>query len=74
MFHCLEHTGGRGGATLLVDGFAAAEQLRIQDPEAFEQLATDPVRHGYKEPGYDLKSLGTILQIDPHTKQLRNVR
>jgi alpha-ketoglutarate-dependent taurine dioxygenase len=32
-----------GGDTLLVDGFAAAELLRQQDPAAFELLRTVPM-------------------------------
>ncbi|KAL8663527.1 MAG: hypothetical protein Q9202_003837 [Teloschistes flavicans] len=37
-FHLLSHTNGSGGASLLVDGFAAAEQLRAESPDAFEDL------------------------------------
>ncbi|KAL9577135.1 MAG: hypothetical protein Q9212_006565 [Teloschistes hypoglaucus] len=37
-FHLLSHTNGSGGASLLVDGFAAAERLRAESPNAFEDL------------------------------------
>ncbi|MCJ1413582.1 hypothetical protein MMC19_007703 [Ptychographa xylographoides] len=43
MFHLLSHTGGEGGASLLVDGFKAAEQLRRESPEAYEILSTEPI-------------------------------
>lgn len=40
MFHLLSHTDGKGGASLLVDGFRAAELLREEDPEAYEVLSS----------------------------------
>ncbi|RMZ00198.1 hypothetical protein D0864_03800 [Hortaea werneckii] len=41
--HMLSHTGGSGGESSLVDGFAAAEQLYRQDPRAYEILSTTGV-------------------------------
>ncbi|KAJ9659888.1 hypothetical protein H2201_007147 [Coniosporium apollinis] len=40
MFHCLSHTDGEGGASLLVDGFQAAADLQKEDPEAYNILST----------------------------------
>ncbi|THV68776.1 Trimethyllysine dioxygenase [Aureobasidium pullulans] len=40
MFHMLSHTGGSGGESLLVDGFAAARQLYAEDKEAYKILST----------------------------------
>ncbi|MCJ1396899.1 hypothetical protein MMC11_000089, partial [Xylographa trunciseda] len=40
MFHLLSHTGGEGGASLLVDGFRAANILKHNFPGAFEILST----------------------------------
>ncbi|KAL8868510.1 MAG: hypothetical protein Q9174_004945, partial [Haloplaca sp. 1 TL-2023] len=37
-FHLLSHTKGSGGTSLLVDGFKAAEILRSESPEAFQDL------------------------------------
>lgn len=34
----LSHTNGDGGASLLVDGFRAAEILRSESPDAYEDL------------------------------------
>lgn len=42
LFHLLSHTG-TGGTSLLVDGFACAAQLRIQDPRAYDILSRVPV-------------------------------
>ncbi|KAF3491493.1 26S protease regulatory subunit 6A [Arthroderma uncinatum] len=39
MFHILSHTGGKGGETLLVDGFEAARTLLAEDPEAYQALS-----------------------------------
>ncbi|KAI0749862.1 mitochondrial protein [Daedaleopsis nitida] len=40
LFHLLEHTGGTGGATLLVDGFYVASILKELHPDAYELLST----------------------------------
>lgn len=51
LFHLLEHTGGTGGATLLVDGFYAASILRELDPEAYCLLSEIPIpAHAAGEP------------------------
>jgi trimethyllysine dioxygenase len=43
LFHLLEHTGGSGGATLLVDGFYVASILRDLYPEAYHLLSSVPI-------------------------------
>ena len=40
MFHLLSHTEGDGGASLLVDGFRAANILKQGFPDAFKILST----------------------------------
>ncbi|KAI0711887.1 mitochondrial protein [Cerioporus squamosus] len=40
LFHLLEHTGGTGGATLLVDGFYVASILKELHPDAYELLSS----------------------------------
>ena len=42
-FHCLEASADGGGATVLVDGFNAAERLRETDPAAFDLLVRVPL-------------------------------
>jgi trimethyllysine dioxygenase len=39
LFHLLSHTGGSGGASLLVDGFHAAQILRSESPESYDTLS-----------------------------------
>lgn len=40
MLHLLSHTDGTGGASLFVDGFAAAQQLYASSPAHYHTLAT----------------------------------
>jgi trimethyllysine dioxygenase len=40
MFHLLSHTDGEGGASQLVDGFGAADELLREDPESYAILST----------------------------------
>lgn len=71
MFCCMEREG-EGGESILVDGFAIAEHLRITDPAAFEVLTRVIVRSHYVERGihltadrpvFRLNHLGEIEQI-----------
>ena len=39
-FHVVSHTNGDGGASLLVDGVRAAEILRSESPDAFNDLCS----------------------------------
>ncbi|OJD39867.1 trimethyllysine dioxygenase [Diplodia corticola] len=39
MFHLLSHTDGDGGASLLVDGFKVAMELKEKEPEAYLHLS-----------------------------------
>lgn len=43
MFHLLSHTDGEGGASLLVDGYKVAMQLKAKVPEAYKVLAKTKV-------------------------------
>jgi alpha-ketoglutarate-dependent taurine dioxygenase len=45
LMHCLE-AHPQGGRSLLVDGFAVANRLRAESPEAFELLSTVPISFG----------------------------
>src|SRR3954469_5560436 len=39
MFHLLSHDDGKGGASILVDGFYAAARLFKENPEAYNILS-----------------------------------
>ncbi|MEI6762008.1 MAG: TauD/TfdA family dioxygenase, partial [Betaproteobacteria bacterium] len=58
LLHCLE-AEAPGGDTLLVDGFAAAELLRQQDPAAFELLRKVPMNFRYADAHTDLRARQT---------------
>ena len=51
-----------GGESLLVDGFAAAQQLKIESAEFFEVLATLPVPFGTKDREFDHRYCAPVLE------------
>lgn len=63
LLHCLV-AEAPGGDTLLVDGFACAEQLRDADPNAFAQLCTWPMRFRYRSGNVDLQARQTLISVD----------
>lgn len=73
MFHCLYHDG-EGGSTLLVDGFNACEELRRENESAFNLLSEARIEHEYVEPGVSVKSLDSIINVDPRNGELRRLR
>lgn len=57
---------GEGGQTLFVDGFAHAEVMRLQAPEAFELLSKTPARFSFAGPsGARWTAAAPILSLDP---------
>ena len=55
LLHCLR-AAGEGGDTGLVDGFAAAAELRATDAESFATLARTPVPFGYVDKETELRA------------------
>ena len=83
LLHCISQCSCDGGSNKLVDGFAVAEQMRREHPEAFKLLAT--VGMEYKDfhretlwdsgPGGDAESDGTAFGSRPNdTPRLGNRR
>jgi gamma-butyrobetaine dioxygenase len=64
LLHCLR-AAGEGGDTGLVDGFAAAAELRATDPESFATLAGTPVSFGYVDKDTDLRASLPLIQLSP---------
>jgi len=58
----------------LVDGFHAAKQLKLVNPEAYEYLSNTVFHSEYIEPGEHFKALGPILRHDPINHQLEQIR
>ncbi|MDE2051448.1 MAG: TauD/TfdA family dioxygenase [Gammaproteobacteria bacterium] len=52
-----------GGESVFADGFALAEQLRAEDPAAFEVLARTPVPFGYRSQNAALNAERPLIQL-----------
>lgn len=64
IFHCLVNTG-EGGMSTYVDGFAIAEAIRSEAPEAFDLLATEPIQQIRRHPDeIDLRNRGPLISLD----------
>ena len=62
LLHCL-HAADAGGETGLVDGFAAACELRATDRETFDVIASTPVPFGYRDMSTELRASQPLIQL-----------
>jgi gamma-butyrobetaine hydroxylase len=73
VLHCLENTV-QGGDTTLVDGFAAAANLRDTDLASFELLSKFPARFRFDgDPATDLRARKPLIELSPDG-ELESVR
>lgn len=72
LFHCLS-SDAVGGASLLADGFEAAEALRERDPGAFALLTRLPVGFRYQDGDADHFFEGPVIGLD-HTGAVSEIR
>jgi|TARA_B110000014_G_scaffold263094_1_gene258793 alpha-ketoglutarate-dependent taurine dioxygenase len=64
-FHCLAPSAGGGGASILVDGFNAAERLRNSAPDLFTTLTDVPVFFQRRAlPEEDMQSHRRMIALD----------
>jgi len=63
LLHCLVNETS-GGLSTLVDGFAVAQALRAEEPEAFEILSTTPVRFKYIDADTELTASAAPIELD----------
>lgn len=70
--HCLANAAQGGGSTF-ADGFAIAEDLRIEDPAAFELLATQVIPFRFHDQDYDIRVREPVITRD-HAGRVREVR
>ncbi|WP_119300969.1 2-trimethylaminoethylphosphonate dioxygenase [Dongia deserti] len=63
LLHCLV-CEAPGGDSILVDGLAAAEQLRAEAPEQFELLARVPASFRFADKNADLQARRPLISID----------
>ena len=78
LLHCLRaavQADGEagGGDTGLVDGFAAARDLRAQDRAAFDVLTRTAVPFGYRDDGTELRASQPLIQLSPRGR-VRGIR
>jgi gamma-butyrobetaine dioxygenase len=78
LLHCLRAAVKRdgeagGGDTGLVDGFAAARDLRACDAAAFDTLTRTAVPFGYRDHGTELQASQPLIQLSPRGR-IRGVR
>ena len=62
LLHCLA-AASDGGASRFVDGFAAADRLRVEDPAAFRTLTTSDVTFRYHSADVDLRARRPLIEI-----------
>lgn len=63
LLHCLINET-TGGLSTLVDGYAAAEALRANDPEAFGILSGTPVRFRFRDARTELVASAPLIEVD----------
>ena len=63
LLHCLSSSVD-GGETILVDGFQVAENLRRDEPRAFDLLARTPVAYRYQDESSDLTADFPVIACD----------
>ncbi|HEX6387080.1 MAG TPA: TauD/TfdA family dioxygenase [Anaerolineae bacterium] len=61
--HCLVFDA-EGGESILVDGFAAAEELKRRHPDDYEILTTVPVRFRYQDKETDINFKSPVIRLD----------
>jgi gamma-butyrobetaine dioxygenase len=63
LLHCLANETS-GGLSTLVDGFAVAEALRRQQPQAFDIMSSTPVRFQYIAEDTELTASAMPIELD----------
>ncbi|EDO35490.1 predicted protein, partial [Nematostella vectensis] len=73
MLHCVHHDG-KGGESLLVDGFNAANELKKEHPGAYTFLTTKVLPYRYIDSERHLKAFGPTIELDPFSKDFHQIR
>lgn len=63
---CCTHRSGTGGESIIVDGFAIANEIRAERPDLFDVLTTVSVPAHYIEPGVELRAERPAIRLDAH--------
>jgi len=70
--HCLTNDA-QGGGSIFADGFAIAEDMRQQDPEAFRLLCEVPIPYRFHDEDYDIRVREPVITLD-HAERLLEIR
>ncbi len=70
--HCLANEAA-GGGSVFADGFALAERVRAEDPDAFEALATTAIPFRFFDHETDIRTHSPVIVRDPagRTREIR---
>ena len=72
LLYCLENDA-EGGESIFADGFAVAEELRRESPEAFRILSETPIDFRFQDEEQDIGTRAPVLSLD-HDGKLLEVR
>lgn len=61
--HCLANAA-EGGGSIFADGFAIAEDMRAEDPAAFELLAKVPIPFRFHDEDYDIRVREPVIVLN----------
>uniref|UniRef100_A0A1Q3G1R0 Trimethyllysine dioxygenase, mitochondrial n=1 Tax=Culex tarsalis TaxID=7177 RepID=A0A1Q3G1R0_CULTA len=73
VLHCIQFNG-TGGETILIDGFKAAEQYKLKNPDAYERLTKVPLTSEYIEHGQYHVDTNPVLKTNILTGELEQIR
>lgn len=63
LLYCLENDA-EGGESSFADGFAAAEILRAEKPDAFRVLSETPIDFRFQDDGHDIAVREPVIDLD----------
>jgi gamma-butyrobetaine dioxygenase/trimethyllysine dioxygenase len=64
ILHCIQPSEDGGGKSVLTDGFRVAEQLRAEDPAAFQLLCDHPLSYVRVLEQDTLRGRGPVIHLD----------
>ncbi|XP_055610536.1 uncharacterized protein LOC129757360 [Uranotaenia lowii] len=73
ILHCIQFNG-TGGETILIDGFKAAEQLKLNQPDVFDRLCQYPVTAEYLEEGKNHTCCAPVIKKNIITGEVEQLR
>lgn len=73
VFHMLQREG-TGGETLLVDGFNAINNLKNENPSAFDILTKQSLESEYRGDRVHYVMADPVIKLHPVTKEILQIR